>query len=323
MKPIAGQRNQNQSPPLEPGPVGFGRTGFTLIELLVVIAIIAILAAMLLPALSAAKARAQAAYCMSNMNQLMKSCYMYTGDFHDYYPPNPDDGGTVPGYEWVSGDVSGWMPGAPSSTDSVGAGDATYLTSSSYCLLAPYLGSSASIFKCPADPRICLYLGKRVPVVRSCSCNAGVGTVDLAWLKNGNHSGAPTAPVPGSWLTGGQSEAYSKYVTFGKSSSFNICSPSDIFTYVDEDPWSINDGCFAVSAARQEAVDYPSSRHGGACGFAFADGHAELHKWRSNLFTLTAPAQTKSVNANDQAQIADWYWLSWHASRDSATGTIP
>ena len=297
--------------------------GFTLIELLVVIAIIAILAAMLLPALSAAKARAQAAYCMSNMNQLMKACYMYNGDFHDYYPPNPDDGGTAQGYEWVCGDVSGWMPSIRAGGNA-NAGDVTYLTNPNNCLLAPYLGQSAAVFKCPADPRICLYLGKTIPVVRSCSCNSCVGTVDASWLRGGSHTGQPTEPVPGPWLTGSHVEAYSKYLTFGKSSSFNNCSPSDIWTYCDEDPWSINDGCLAVSAEIPEAVDYPSSRHGGACGFAFADGHSELHKWKSNFFTLTAPAGIRAVTGGaGGAEYNDWYWFAWHASRSKVTGTVP
>ena len=132
--------------------------GFTMMELVVVIATTGILVVLVLPTLGFSKAKPQAAYCMNNFNQLAKACAMYTSDNQGFYPPNPDDGNTVPGYDWCPGSVSGWTsPGAGGSAD---AGNATYLTNPTYSSLAPYLASNAVPFKCPADWRLCFYNGK-------------------------------------------------------------------------------------------------------------------------------------------------------------------
>ena len=79
---------------------------FTLIELLVVIAIIAILAAMLLPALSAARERARATTCITNLKQCGLAFLMYIDD---------NDGITPIGYTNVAN--TAWQTTLPVYTE--------------------------------------------------------------------------------------------------------------------------------------------------------------------------------------------------------------
>jgi prepilin-type processing-associated H-X9-DG protein len=57
--------------------------------------------------------------------------------------------------------------------------------------------------------------------------------------------------------------------------------PSDLWVFVDEHPDSINDGWLIVSwAMAGDWSDMPASYHNGGCGFGFADGHSQTHRWR-------------------------------------------
>jgi prepilin-type processing-associated H-X9-DG protein len=283
---------------------------------------------MLLPALAKAKIRALNLHCLNNKNQLQKAFIMYATDYNEKYAPNPDRVFNVPGQNWVSGGQANWMPVGVSG-GSVDAGNPMYVTDPQYSLFAPYVGKSIAVYQCARDPRIVPYSGSnpqlngtRIKPVRSVSMQQGVGTKG-AGVAPGS---AGDAKVDGPWLNGADNHtADNPYVTFGRQSDFNICSASDIWVFLDDDPWTINDAACAVIAASPDTVDYCSPYHDNACGFSFADGHAEIHKWKSSIWIHAGPPSRSDFQqkAASGAGYNDWYWWAWHATRSKLTRNVP
>ena len=234
---------------------------FTLIELLVVIAIIAILASMLLPALSRAKIKAQGIQCMSNLKQLTLAWLVYPNDNHDVLPNN---------YSGGSGNnawVTGWMDWTTSSENT----NLLYLTEPSYCALALYTAKSTGIFKCPADHY------------------ASAAQRNLGWPGR-----VRSMSMNGVW-GGKNSDKTSGCYAVPKLSTLRM-SPAMASVMMDEQLDSLNDGALFMNTDTPAYLDFPGSIHNGACGVSLADGHSEIHPWRS-------------ANTIHGVKFLDWTWL--------------
>jgi prepilin-type N-terminal cleavage/methylation domain-containing protein/prepilin-type processing-associated H-X9-DG protein len=285
---------------------------FTLIELLVVIAIIGILAALLLPVLSRARERAQGIACLNNLKQLMTAMTLYTGDNHDYFPPNPNGGTDDPGYNWCAGEAG---PGGAEEFDP------DIIKDPKHSLLIPCLAGNASLFRCPGDKRMGLYqgtdpslAGQSVPAARSFSMNNAVGTIDPAFDAAGTtegggpHSGIPTLSVNGPWLNNEFTHRRdSPWLTYAKISGIGAPGPSMLWVLLDEDNLSINDAAFCLGMEWPYWLDAPGSCHNAGGNFTFADGHVENHHW---IFQ-GRKARGDVANSNDEA---DWDWLQQRTS---------
>jgi prepilin-type N-terminal cleavage/methylation domain-containing protein/prepilin-type processing-associated H-X9-DG protein len=263
------------------------RTGFTLIELLVVIAIIAILAAMLLPALSKAKQKAQGIQCISNLKQLGLAWIMYSGDTNGRLAPNGDEN-SEPGsstdpllqttlLQWCPGRMDTGAPTTdPTNTLLIAAG----------CIY-PYV-KQVSVYRCPADVSTATIFGRQMPRVRSMSMNAWLAPIHV-WNSSANGR------------------------IMHKESDLGIMGAVNVWLFMDENPYSINDGYMAEyppkgpnTGANLTWVDYPATYHNRAGGVAFCDGHAQIRKWTDPVVLGMKTANPSPIAATPGCPDVSW-----------------
>lgn len=230
---------------------------------------------------------------MSNTKQLTLAFILYAGDNND---------GLVAAQVGLAGRPV-WLTGDVGFDIGPGLQHWDYRNDIEKGPLWNYSGKSPTLYKCPADRSLVTYAGQKRPRVRSISMSQVFGN--------------------GEWLAGGQNAGQTTYRTYGKLG--NIINPAKTFVFVDEHPDSINDAAFASQVANAEPmnppgneriIDFPASNHNGACGFSFADGHSEIHKW---IGTKIKPAPKYewvpgmlNVPAGDSGR--DVRWMAEHTT---------
>jgi len=150
--------------------------------------------------------------------------------------------------------------------------------------LAPYLGDSTDVFKCPSDNSI----AENGPRIRSMSLNSMVGDPG----ENANRFNPQLV----------------QFYHFA-----DIPNPAQIYVFLDEHPDTINDGFFMNRWDEYRWGNLPGSYHNGGANLSFADGHVENHRWV--LADTRRPSQKGGAGGTfEPSGHEDYDWLKERTS---------
>lgn len=170
-----------------------------------------------------------------------------------------------------------------------------------------YLLKNPDVYHCPGDHSMDPKYGPRV---RSCSMNEFCGSIGA------------TGTLSGKAGAGSYGKAFNKISDFSAAK----LGATEAFVFLDEKDDSIDDGWFRIETAGYNAngtvnpanttvANLPAIYHNNCSSFSFADGHAEIHKWRDgNFIHLGFNGGSQSVPNAAASGNPDATWLMTHAT---------
>jgi len=263
------------------------KEAFTLIELLVVISVIAILMAILMPALQRAREQGQRVVCMSNLRELTLGWILYADD---------NEGKIV--------------NGAPGYSDHHDSGHEDELAWVGQCWAGDY-GSGGQL---PEDEQVREIksgaLWAYCPDEDLYRCPTGTRGEMLTYAVMDSMNGLPRAGTRRDTKVG---ERVGRTVLWIKNRN-EITSPAPAYRLVFIDEGWVTPDSYAVHYQQKTWWDDPPVRHGDGTNVAFADGHADYHKWRGIDTIKWGRQSERGHSSNNRAPqtedgYKDLYWL--------------
>ena len=257
------------------------KKAFTLIELLVVIAIIAILAAMLLPALAAAKKKANKIACVNNLKQVGLAYRVWEGDNNNLYPMAVSS---------VSGGAKEWVY-----SGTTAANPPVKLNPAMVFMTMPNELSTPKVCYCPSDTYHTAIPTNFNPTVYGAAANApyppttDVAAGSFSYFINGDATeNDPQMIMGGDENIGNQNTLNNAPTTYAFIAASQATSPTPAHAYA----MTIGSGTVGATANVPSWVTADSS--GSATAFAWSQ--SEMHQKTGNSQMSDGSVQSVTVS---------------------------